>query len=46
MVSLNLVGLGESQATNDAVQAIIIPVNVFDGSIVVMNGDLVGEFGE
>ena len=43
MVSLDLVGLGESQASNDAVGGIVVSINMFDGGVVEMDGDLVGE---
>jgi hypothetical protein len=43
MVSLDLVGLGESQASNDAVGGIVVSINMFDGGVVEMDGHLVGK---
>jgi len=43
MVSLVLVGLGESQASNDTIERIVVAIDTLDSGVVVMDGHLVGE---
>jgi hypothetical protein len=43
MISLVLVGLGKSQAANDAIERIVVSIDTFDGGVVEMDGHLVRE---
>jgi len=43
MISLDLLGLVESEASNNTIESIIIAIDVFDGGVIVMDRHLVRE---